>query len=176
MPKIAGGNINSFEVQLISVSVTYSGGETDLLTEGTEPGPVVLDSGTNTIILPTSLAHSIFDKLGAELADNGAHYAPCSLATGRMTIDFGFESITIHVPVGQILGDNIGDGTQTCQVSISPDSTGGVIILGDQVLSSMYAVYDMDNSRVLLAEAIFHTTEYYGIEHLADYGRTRWSA
>ncbi|KAG4410822.1 hypothetical protein IFR04_016041 [Cadophora malorum] len=100
------------------------------------------------------LANSIYDALGAT-TDQGFPIVDCSLASSPATINLSFQGITVNVPVGQLIVDNPG-GTE-CQLGLGISS--GTSFLGDNALSSMYVVYDMDNNQISLAPTVFNAPD-----------------
>jgi hypothetical protein len=142
----------NYIIPLLSVTLTNANGATSTLTGGTAPGNTILDSGTNVVTLPTQLAKSIFTALGSDIS---SPFVLCSLAQTSTTLNFAFQGITIKAPISQFLG--VPQGTQ-CQLLISADD-GSPFILGDPMLTSMYIVYDIDNSQISLAPTVFNATD-----------------
>ncbi len=154
-------SIEAFFVILQEVRMRNSAGNLIDLNGGTNPGAFVLDSGTTMTLLPAALAQSIFTAVNAVIS-NGSAYVDCSLASSLFTVEYKFTGITISVPMSQLILPQNLSPTQ-CLFGIQ-SSTIGIYILGDSFLSSAYVVYDLDNEKVHLAQAVINTTSENVIE------------
>lgn len=153
VPELVGEPIKSFIIPLLEVTVTDSTGTIVAVGGGTSPGLVNLDSGTTFTTLPAQIANGIFTALGATVDQGGNAFVDCSLASTTTTANYGFQGVTIHVPIGQLMFD--GGGGTICQMGLAIGS--GTSFLGDTSLTSMYVVYDMDNNQISLAETVFNS-------------------
>ncbi|KAK6540786.1 hypothetical protein TWF694_008176 [Orbilia ellipsospora] len=150
IPKVA-----EFLVTLKSVSGIKNGAHTSFAT-GTVSSNALLDSGTTVTFLPVDLAFEIYTYVGGSFDfDNQVARVPCSVKDQDITIQYEFDTITINVLISQLVG--FPDGTGSCYFGIFP--TNSQIILGDTFLSSAYAVFDLDNNNVYLAQAQFNSME-----------------
>ena len=131
------------------------------------PAPVILDTGSSITYLPTNLAQDIFQALNVQyIQSQSAGYASCGLTNQNISIDFKFSSITISVPISELVinpnqaddgdGNTFGSQQALCLFGIT---TAGdeVAVLGDTFLRSAYVVYDLDNNEVGLAQANFNS-------------------
>jgi hypothetical protein len=164
----SSGNISSFRVAFTSLSITSSSGTDQILSDGYAL-PVVLDSGTTNIILPNDIAQAVFNELDAYYdKDLGWWVVPCSLRKGSGSLNFGFGHLgpTINVPFSEITiptysnndTENYSNGAQKCLLLIEA-TAGDLFLFGDSFLRNTYAVYDMDNNRIALAQAQYNITE-----------------
>jgi hypothetical protein len=123
------------------------------LTGGSTPGPALLDTGTNFILLPDAVAEAIQSQLGAVVTNDVPH-VECSLASSSITVDFIFTGITINVPLSQLIDPNPGQTECILRLVESSEET----VLGDPFLSSTYVVFDLDNKEAHIAQAVFGAT------------------
>ena len=100
----------------------------------------------------------------------GAVVVPCDLASVDGTLNYGFGGPggpVIKVAVSDLVlpltlrsgrKPTFSDGTEACQLGIQP--AGDLpILLGDTFLRSAYAVYDLANNRIALAQTDFNSTD-----------------
>ncbi|RFN49675.1 hypothetical protein FIE12Z_6027 [Fusarium flagelliforme] len=159
---------SEFYVQLNSVS---AGSET--IGENLALG-VVLDSGSTLTYLPTSIAQSIYELVGAEYVEGQTTaYVPCDLANegGNFTFRFN-DPAEITVPLSELILDftditgrqmSFDNGQAACSFGIAPSTT-QVSILGDTFLRSAYVVFDLDNNEISLAQSNFDATSSHILE------------
>lgn len=155
---------------MTSLSATSSSG-TDQLTPSVYAVAAILDSGTTITLLPDDLADVVFQELGAVMSRQlGAVVVPCDLAQSDGTLNYGFGGPggpVIKVAVSDLVlpltlrsgrKPTFSDGTDACQLGIQP--AGNLpILLGDTFLRSAYAVYDLANNRIALAQTDFNSTK-----------------
>lgn len=175
-----------FTVAMTSFSV----GSTSLST--TAPVPVLLDSGTSLVYLPTRVTRGLYELLGAydDTEGTGFVYADCNLLVTNSTgaFDFGFGSnstsnaagVTIKVPYSEMLFTQQELGidltnylppdipfADVCILGIMAQES-QPYILGDTFLRSAYVVYDLKNNVVALAQTNFNSTDSNVVEFTAD--------
>jgi hypothetical protein len=172
-PSKSRGNVTSFTVAFTSLSAESKSG-TDVLTPSGFASPAILDSGTTLTLLPDAIASLVFEELGATNSQRlGVVIVPCSLANNTGSLNFGFGGEggpLIKVPLSELIlpfdsQDSRGrnrevtydDGTPACRLGIEP--AGNLpVLFGDTFLRSAYAVYDLANNRVALAQTNFNST------------------
>ncbi|PMD14659.1 acid protease [Hyaloscypha hepaticicola] len=154
-------SIEAFFVILQEVQMRNSAGNLIDLNGGSNSCAFVLDSGTTMTLVPAALAQSIFTAVNAVISNSSA-YVDCSLASSLFTVEYKFTGITISVPMSQLILPQNLSPTQ-CLFGIQ-SSTIGSFVLGDSFLSSAYAVYDLDNKNVPLAQAVINATSENIIE------------
>ncbi|CZR56894.1 uncharacterized protein PAC_06783 [Phialocephala subalpina] len=145
-----------FTLALNSVTGTDSSGNPVAFTDGTTPINVLMDSGTTITMLPQALVTEIWNFVGATPYSNDptSAYIPCSAGSNTETINLAFNGITINVPLSQLV--IFPDSTNTlCSFGIEASTS---YIIGDTVLTAMYAVYDLDNNQLSLAPTVFNST------------------
>ena len=127
------------------------------------PISVLLDSGSTLSSLPSGVVGLIYTAFGVTWTGTQAQ-VNCKLANSNATIEWSFSGIIINTPVRELVLPYSGSTGSTCQFGInqvnSSSITPGSIpyILGDTFLRSVYAVYDMDNNEIALAQTVFGST------------------
>jgi Eukaryotic aspartyl protease len=157
------GVVDTYLAPITAISLTTDGSSKKL---DFEPQYGDLDSGTSTLILPGNLITSLVNNIGGTFASNlGLFIAPCSVANGNTTLDFSLGGLTIRVPLSDVVvqphiylqSDEsiLANGVDQCVVTVA---SGSKLFLGDTFLRSAYAVFDVDNKQVSLAQANFGST------------------
>lgn len=132
--------------------------------------PAILDSGTTITLLPDDIAAVVFEELGATVSQQlGAVVVPCSLAEKSGSINYGFGGVNgpiIKVDVSQLVlplttsdgrTPTYNNGDPACQLGIQAAGEDPTLF-GDTFLRSAYAVYDLENNRIALAQTDFNAT------------------
>ena len=115
----------------------------------------LLDSGSSLMYLPNDIADAIFPAVGAEWDENqGTAFVDCSLADSTETLDLTFSSPTIRIPMNELV---LTAGADTCILGVARAGS-SVPVLGDTFLRSAYAVYDLENNEISLAQTNFNST------------------
>jgi hypothetical protein len=147
-----------------AIAVTDPSGKSKSITNITTP--VFLDSGSTFIVLEDSIAQDIFSFLGATEYDV-INTVPCATRDKNSTVDFAFGSVTIKVPLNElILGADFVPpqlAIPGCVVGILP-LPGGPNVLGDVFLRSAYVVFDLDYDEISLAPTKFNATGNHVVE------------
>ncbi|KAK7207101.1 aspartic peptidase domain-containing protein [Myxozyma melibiosi] len=150
-------------------SIKFSSGS-KTVTVGNVNSVALLDSGTSMTYLPNEILDYLVSDLHLASYDKklDAIVAPCSARDRTDTLDFGFEGLTIHVPMrdlyypewnddGTPMTD--ADGDQICWFRVLSTDLSGGVVLGDSFLASAYVVYDLDNNVAGVAQAKANVTE-----------------
>jgi hypothetical protein len=86
-------------------------------------------------------------------------YVLCDIADMAETIDFAFTGVTIKVPLSQYIAfHHPQKGGKYCEFGIGKSPPGQTDILGYTTLSSIYAVFDLDNKQLHVAQAVSNAT------------------
>ena len=148
---------------------------------GDLPTAVILDSGSSLSYLPTSTISDLYTALGVQYSEEeGTGLVECSLKIQNATVDFSFTSVTILVPISELILDASGtsndredpnatgngndsngvrgsDGSnEECIFGIAPAD--GTSVLGDTFLRSAYVVCNLESKEIALAQASFNAT------------------
>jgi len=111
---------------------------------------VMLDSGTTLSRMHSAVALPILQALDAQDDGEGYYQVPCSMRSSGGSVDFGFGSKTVRVPLKDFIMDLAGS-TRVCYVGMV--LTTDQQILGDSVLRAGYFVFDWDNEAVHIGQA-----------------------
>ena len=125
--------------------------------------PFLLDSGTTLTILPVEFLKPIIKTLGAvydsEVEGYVMSYDGCSNVSG--SIGFNVSGFNFEVPLEDFVveyEDDYDDDVTYCMLGVSEGELESVI-LGDNVLRRLYAVFDLESKEVGLAYAKHNVTE-----------------
>ncbi|KAI4229325.1 MAG: hypothetical protein L6R36_000978 [Xanthoria steineri] len=161
------GEYRHFVITLSGLSLSGGSGRNRSF-EQELPAAVLLDSGSTITYLPQQLTDEVYAALGIEvdpLARPGYVDVDCSLAQSEETLNFAFTSVTIAVPMSELVlpgGRRSRTGCMFGIVATDADSTVG--IFGDTFLRSAYVVYDLDNNEISLAQTNFDATTSSPVE------------
>ncbi|KAL2837046.1 aspartic peptidase domain-containing protein [Aspergillus pseudoustus] len=142
------------------------------------PVVVLLDSGATISYLPADIVAQIYSDLDVHFfPDEQLGLVPCdSYLDGRedYNVTFSFSGAEIRVPLSELVlqdalyynGDYLHiDDEESCIFGIAP-SVDFFPILGDSFLRSAYAVFDLENNEISLAQANFNP----GDDHILEIG------
>jgi hypothetical protein len=123
-------------IYMSSFGVTR-GGVSHTLSTPTYEQAVYLDSGTTLTFLPTNIVTLLISYFPEAVVETGGTVwtVPCSLRDEASTIDFGFGSTTIRVPLHEAIWEP-SPGSTTCVFGIGASDTNWV--LGDTMLRGAY--------------------------------------
>lgn len=138
------------------------------LAKGTLPTPGLLDSGSSLIYLPNNITALLHKAVKANFnQEDGLAYVACDLQSSPAQLTFNFGSAQINIPMSELTFDyriaspnplHFNDGTPACIFGVSPAGPEGPSVLGDAFLRSAYAVYDLTNNQIALAQTNYNAT------------------
>lgn len=112
------------------------------------PFEVLFDTGASYSFLPQQLVDSIGIALNGIKMDNGDYEINCGIDPS-ITLQIGFQGRWINIPVFDLLIRNT-DGS--CKLGIFPqERINGLAIFGDNILRSIYLVFDLEDHKIMLA-------------------------
>jgi Eukaryotic aspartyl protease len=162
-----GGSVSQLPITLTDVSF----GSTTI--EKNMALALGLVSGDTLTYLPNSLAQAIFQEVGAFFdKTSGQAFLPCSSATNPGTLNFTFSSVTIAIPMRELVLNEFstgppvvigGQNVPACLFGIAPN-LGTPMQLGASFMRSVYLVFDMDNNEVSIAPTNFDSTDSNVVE------------
>ena len=168
LPTQKEGNVNAeFIITLTNISLSGSS-QNNSMDSGGLPAAVLLDSGSSLTFLPDDTASSIFTALGVQYDQSqGLGEIDCNAANDDKKVNFVFTSITISVPLSELVIDSSSDDEdrsgdlfsqqRSCVFGINPAGS-STPVLGDTFLRSAYVVYDLSNNEISLAQTNFNST------------------
>lgn len=117
--------------------------------------PALLDSGTTLIYAPSDVAKNMGAHYGTYNSTIGGYTLSCT--TKGDDLKFNFEGKTISVPFKDLVF-NINDlkmgADDQCLFGVLPSSS-NYYILGDGFLRSAYVYYNIDDSKIGIAQAVY---------------------
>ncbi|KAH8653710.1 aspartic peptidase domain-containing protein [Xylariales sp. PMI_506] len=114
---------------------------------------VFLDTGSTLTMLPTALAADIAADFNAQGPDsNGFYLVDCDYNSQLGSVNFAFAGVTIQVPFSEIIREVATSFGTQCYMGISPSSE--FVLLGDTMMRSAFAVFDLTNEAIHLAQYV----------------------
>lgn len=145
------------EFRILLRGIAFSQGETITKLASSQkilPIRVLLDSGTNAILLPPTLVDDIINILDAFKPPDANPLVDCKLLESTLTVDFTFDSTVIKIPVGSLIEQ--WDGTtqkgttrKLCELRLEANDHN--FILGTPFLRNTYVVYNLKDNEISLA-------------------------
>ncbi|KAH0541371.1 hypothetical protein FGG08_004135 [Glutinoglossum americanum] len=156
----AGIMIGKLMVNLTGIGITSgtSGEQTNIPFPTGFGIPALMDTGTTLVYLGDALFNPIATYFNAQYdSELEAYSVSCAFAQDSTTVDFFFPSLTISVPMSEIV-DTVNEGATGCRFGLHLAGKGKPLILGDVFLRSAYVVYDLKNLQIGLAQSSFGST------------------
>lgn len=127
---------------------------------------VILDSGTTMTYLPREMVSPIMSAIpSAQYSQQaGMYLLKCSQVPKKGSVEFNFDSGSISVPYKDLVSPlrqvdgsvvNFAAGGEACVVMVDFSDKSTPPILGGSFLRSAYIVYDIDNNKVSMSNALF---------------------
>ncbi|CAO1598917.1 hypothetical protein XANCAGTX0491_002669 [Xanthoria calcicola] len=148
-------------VQMTSLTLNTNNGASALVASGSVLY-AHLDTGSTTTFLPRAMAEAIHSAAGVlnNNATSNRPYVSCNMSTAAATFTFGFGGPLgpqISVSMADFVhpfANNItfGDGTPACYFDLE-SSDYPFAVLGDSFLRSAYAIFDLENRQIALAQS-----------------------
>lgn len=140
-----------FDITLQGTGYVSSSGKT--YTFNTQNLPALLDSGTTLTYLPQTIANMFASQVSASWDTNLQYYTmDCPSDTTAQNSAFVFQigGVNYYVPLSNYILQT--SDKDTCILGIQPQST-QYCIFGDNTLSSLYVVYDLEDYEISIAQA-----------------------
>lgn len=113
----------------------------------------VLDTGTSLLVIPTTYADMLNDKIGAEKSFNGQFKVDCAARDSLPNITFKLAGHDFVLSPYEYILEIQGSCISGFMGMDFPEPVGPLFILGDIFLRKYYSVYDLGSNTVSLAEA-----------------------
>lgn len=127
----------------------------------------LIDSGAPSVDLPAASVRSLAKALDTTFNedDGSLGNVPCSLGQQGMSLSFGFnnDNAKVQVPLelmmlpAQSTGAGQAEGGADCFLPVF--ATDDLATLGAPFMQAAYIVFDMDDQRLLMAQAVLNATE-----------------
>jgi hypothetical protein len=148
-----GGVYTFLRVILTGLALQQRGSNTTKYPDTEFPLLVTIDSGTSVTYLPKSLTTKIYSSLGvSHNTEYNVPVLPCSVKDRDFSLTFDFSGIRIDVSIHELVlnGIDMDGDTVLCVFGIYT-STSEIPVLGDTFLRSTYAVFDLANCEISMA-------------------------
>lgn len=123
------------------------------VTRSHEPSPinVFFDTGAVATYLPSWLMYEVWDAVGARSLDvDGFPSVKCDMMSSKLKFDLIFGSARISIPLSALINQN-GDNCKVLVMENPNSSMRDEGILGANILSALYVVFDLTNHEISLA-------------------------
>ncbi|KAK5653663.1 hypothetical protein OQA88_8693 [Cercophora sp. LCS_1] len=184
LPDPQTGHITHFNVSLSGLAVLSGNPKIDssTLIAPASPVPVILDSGTTLTYLPGAVTAPLFAKLNAydrSGAEIPVVYVDCTIVDTDPSLVLSYQfngpdGPVVQVSIADIVFDDIKQYVaaglitlpsklpfpkeNVCSLGVMTSAAGDVHLLGDTFLRSAYAVYDLSNDVIALAQSHMNST------------------
>lgn len=114
--------------------------------------PVLLDSGSSFGILPNRTVEAIADAYGFTWNDYDSFYiGSCDPVLDFDSLELSFSGVKVSIPADTLLGPYAINGGCILAIEVGEDPMD--FIIGDNMLRSLYIVYDLENYQIAIAQA-----------------------
>ena len=153
LPEERDGETQIFEFTVAMYEVSYSAsGKNGTALSFTQGALTLLDSGTTNAFLPSDTLNTLADAFN--IRNDGS--IDCNAANTDDSLTFTFENnAAITVPFSSFVTED----SNGCTVGFAPATDGQPLILGDVFLRYTYAVFDVDNNEVHVAQSVINATD-----------------
>ncbi|KJZ74694.1 hypothetical protein HIM_05811 [Hirsutella minnesotensis 3608] len=141
------------------------------LTPGRGESPILVDTGNPEVTLPARSIRGLARALDAKFDESqGVIKAfDCSKAQGAMRFGFNNDQAVITVPIEMMLVPQAMTKGNGCELAMSASDD---LAVGSPFLQSAYAVFDMENKRIMFAQAVPNVTRSEVVAVTADWAGT----
>ncbi|KAF3763818.1 acid protease [Cryphonectria parasitica EP155] len=128
-------------------------------TVNTTQFPIIVDSGTTLLYLPTELYDDIaalYDPAVVYIDDQGASFAPCDASVPYLGVQI--NGTVFDISEADMLMQEYTvelSGTEYCLIGPQDGGSEGPYILGDTFLNNVIAVFDVGASEIRFAEHVY---------------------
>lgn len=159
-------NPTEFDITLQGSGYVSSSGNTK--TFSTQYLSALLDSGTTLTYLPTDLADMFASQVSAKWDSDLQYYTmtcPTDSVAQNSAFVFQFGGVNYYVPLSNYILET--SESNTCVLGIQPQ-TSQFCILGDNTLSALYLVYDLEDYEVSIAQANYGGSSDSNIKEISS--------
>ncbi|SGZ40240.1 uncharacterized protein HGUI_02440 [Hanseniaspora guilliermondii] len=155
-----------FDITLQGTGYVSSSGKTS--TFNTQNLPALLDSGTTLSYLPQTIANMFAAQVSASWDTNLQYYTlscPSDSTAQNSAFVYQIGGVNYYVPLSNYILQT--SDKDTCILGIQPQSS-QYCIFGDNTLSSLYVVYDLEDYEISIAQADFSGASKSNIKVISD--------
>lgn len=154
-----------FDVTLQGSGFVSESGKTT--TFSTQYIPGLLDSGTTLLYLPQTLSDMFAAAVNATWDDSVQYYTmacPSDTVKEKSAYVFQFGGINYYVPLSNYI---LKASTKECFLGIQPQTT-QYCVFGDNTLSALYVVYDLEDYEISIAQADYQGASESNIKEISS--------
>jgi hypothetical protein len=121
-------------------------------TVNTTQFPVIVDSGTTLLYLPTAMYEDIaalYNPPAVYIEDEGAAFAPCNATVPELGVEIGGTVFWIS-KADMLMQEYVDSETGYCMIGPQDGET-GPYILGDTFMNNVISVFDIGASEIRFA-------------------------
>ncbi|TGO26629.1 hypothetical protein BPAE_0056g00510 [Botrytis paeoniae] len=168
----SNGQATDFVISATSLAITGGSNNKRATTNIALPNkqaPVLLDTGNPSIDVRLAAVEAIGTALNANPGPDGSMQVTCDISNKGMNMVFGFSGTMIQVPIEMMLTpaknkdgsqEKDNNGNNLCVVPVNPTANDDDLLsFGAPFFSAAYAVMDLQNTKVGLAQAKVNATE-----------------
>lgn len=157
---------NPIEFDVTLQGTGYSGSDGTQVTFNQQNFAALFDSGTTLTVLPETLAGYFANQVGASYDDESGYYLlDCKTFSDSDAFVFQFGGVNFYSPVENYILST-SDENQ-CYLGIVPSEDNHVII-GDNTLTSLYVVYNLEDYELSIAQANYAGASSSSISAISD--------
>ena len=151
-------------VPLGPIYIVSNSGESLNMTSKDFLSPALLDSTSSVSYLPTSTIIQIAVQIAATYVESLDRWlVECSMADMGVTLGFMFRSLTIKIPLSDLLSSTydtttnssmfFSSGQEACFLTLYANTNTGVNILGEAFMKNIYMAVDLEDNSIAIAQA-----------------------
>lgn len=151
-------------VPLGPIYIISNSGQSMNMTSKDFLSPALLDSTSSVSYLPTSTIIQIAVQIAATYVESLDRWlVECSMADMGVTLGFMFRSLTIKIPLSDLLSSTydtttnssmfFSSGQEACFLTLYANTNTGVNILGEAFMKNIYMAVDLEDNSIAIAQA-----------------------
>jgi hypothetical protein len=139
-----------------------SGQDTDLSPRGGLP-PALIDTGNPGLNIPSASIRALAMAVGTQFDEQAGQLGSvsCDLGSNGESLSFGFNNnqAKVSTPLAAMLVRDSSSGRTECYLPVFPSDGDDTASLGAPFMQGAYIVFDLDQKRILMANANVNSTE-----------------
>ena len=134
----------------------------DLAPRGGLP-PALIDTGNPSLNIPSASLRAMAMAIGTTFDEQAGQLGgvPCDLGSRGESLSFGFNNnqAKVSTPLAAMLVRDSSSGTTECFLPMFPSDEDDTASLGAPFMQGAYIVFDLDQKKIMMANAIINATE-----------------